>query len=102
MARGEKDPLTVLCPCCGARLSVDAELGKVLFHDPPPRASHAPDLDSAAALLQKEKERREALFKQSVDDQKVSSEVLDRKFTESLKKAKDEPITRPTRDIDLD
>lgn len=83
-------------------MSVDLELAKVLHHDPPPKVSHAPDLDRAARLLQEEKERREALFRQSVDDQKVSSQVLDRKFSESLKKAKDEPVTRPLRDLDLD
>jgi hypothetical protein len=83
-------------------MSVDVQLGKVLHHEPPPKTAHAPDLDRAAKLLQEEKERREALFKQSVDDQKVSSEVLERKFAESLKKAKDEPVTRPLRDLDLD
>jgi hypothetical protein len=28
--------------------------------------------------------------------------VLERKFAAALEKTKDEPITRPTRDIDLD
>jgi hypothetical protein len=102
MAARNQPPVEITCPHCGARMSVDVQLGKVLHHDPPPKASHAPDLDRAAKLLQEEKERREALFRQSVDDQKVSSQVLERKFSESLKKAKDEPVTRPLRDMDLD
>ena len=92
----------VTCPCCGARLTLDAELGRVISHVPPPRQSQAPDFDHASQLLEKEKARREALFNQSAEDEKVKSKLLDRKFEEGLKKSKDEPITRPMRDIDLD
>lgn len=92
----------VTCPCCGARLTVDVELGQVITHVPPPRQSKAPDFDQASQLLEKEKARREALFNQSAEDEKVKSKLLDRKFEEGLKKSKDEPITRPVRDIDLD
>ena len=94
--------MEVTCPCCGASLKIDAELGKVLHHTAPPKHGEAPDLDHAAQLLAKEKARREAIFQQSTEDQKTKSDLLDRKFQEALKEAKDEPITRPTRDIDLD
>jgi hypothetical protein len=83
-------------------LTVDAELGKVLFHQGPPRDEKGPDLDTAAQLLKKEAERREALFRQSADDQKVQSELLDRKFREAFEKTKDQPTNRPLRDFDLD
>ena len=92
----------VMCPCCGARLTIDAELGKVIAHEPPPKQSMAPDFDHATQLLEKEMARRESLFNQSAADEKVKSKLLDRKFEEGLKKSKDEPITRPMRDIDLD
>jgi hypothetical protein len=94
--------LEVVCPCCGATLTVDAELGKVLFHQAPPKQDSGPDLDYATKLLQKEAERREALFSQSADDQKISSELLDRKFKEAFEKTKDQPTTKPLRDFDLD
>lgn len=94
--------LELNCPCCGAHLSVDRELGKVIAHEAPPRAAHAPDFDRASQLLEKQKARREALFTQSAEDEKVKSKVLERKFEEALKKTKDEPITRPARDFDLD
>jgi len=100
-ARGPKK-LEVVCPCCGAVLSVDAELGKVLFHQAPPKQEKGPDLDHAAQLLKKEAERREALFRQSADEEKVKSELLDRKFKEAFEKTKDQPTGRPLRDIDLD
>jgi len=102
MSSKTKSGVEVLCPCCGATLKIDTELGKVLHHTAPPRPSSAPDLDHAAQLLAKEQARREALFQQSTEDQKIKSDLLDRKFQEALKEAKDEPITRPTRDIDLD
>jgi uncharacterized Zn finger protein (UPF0148 family) len=102
MAQRQPQDIEVVCPCCGARLKIDAELSKVISLQPPPRHTKAPDLDDVGQLLDKEKARREALFRQSEEEEKVKSDLLDRKFTEALKKTKDEPITRPTRDIDLD
>jgi hypothetical protein len=92
----------VVCPCCGARLKVDTELGKVLFHEPPPKSAKAPDLSRAEQLLQQEAARREAHFKQSTEDEKTKADLLRRKFEESFKKSKDEPSGPPIRDIDLD
>jgi hypothetical protein len=74
----------------------------VLYHTPPPRHAKSPDIDHASLLLEKEKARREALFQQSSEETKVKSQLLERKFAEALKQTKDEPVTRPTRDIDLD
>jgi len=102
MSRKGQSALEVTCPCCGAHLTIDADLGKVLHHTAPAKQAHAPDLDHAAQLLEKEKARREALFQQSTEDAKSKSQLLERKFEEALKQTKDEPITRPTRDIDLD
>ncbi len=97
----KEDLIQVACPHCGARLSVDGELGKVIAHEPPARAKSA-DLDRVTDLLEKQKAQREALFAQSVEDEKVKTQVLDRKFEEALKKTKDQPVTRPLRDLDLD
>jgi hypothetical protein len=104
MARRQQEPkkLEVICPCCGATLTVDAELGKVLYHVAPPKQETGPDLNAAAQLLQKEAERREAIFRQSSDDQKIQSELLDRKFREAFEKTKDQPTNKPIRDFDLD
>jgi len=94
--------LEVACPCCGATLTIDAELGKVLFHQAPPKADKGPDLDYAAQLLKKEADRREMLFRQSAHEEKVKSELLERKFREAFDKTKDQPTIRPVRDFDLD
>jgi len=102
MSAKDESNIEVICPCCGARLTVDRELGRVLSHQPPPKTSKTPDFDRASELLAQEKARRESIFNQSAEDEKVKSRVLERKFEEALKKTKDEPITRPMRDIDLD
>lgn len=94
--------LEVACPCCGARLKIDTALAQVIAHESPPKQSKAPDLDRAAKILQEEAARREALFKQSAEEEKTKAQLLDRKFREALEKSKGEPVTRPLRDIDLD
>ena len=102
MAQKKVNEISVECPCCGARLYVDPELQKVLSHDPPPEERSGLDLDHAASLLKEQAERREAIFNQSSNDFKHQSELLDRKFKAALEKSKDQPVEKPTRDIDLD
>lgn len=93
----------IVCPCCGATLTVDARLRKVLFSTPANPSSHDRNLDQAGELLARDAERRDSLFQKSVADEKVKSDVLDRKFEEALKKSRREPSpARPLRDIDLD
>lgn len=101
MARTRSN-LEITCPHCGARLKIDSALGKVIAHEAPPKRTRAPDLDQAAKLLQEEAARREGLFKQSAEEEKIKTQLLERKFEESLKKSKGTPPTPPIRDIDLD
>jgi hypothetical protein len=98
----DSSSVEVVCPCCGARLTIDPALGKVIAHGPPPKHAKAPDLGQATKLLREEAARREALFQQSAEEEKIKSQLLERKFEESMKKSKDEPVKPPLRDIDLD
>jgi hypothetical protein len=101
MIDSKKTDIVVTCPCCNARLQIDSTLHKVVSHEAPPKATNAPDLDRAAALLKEQAARREALFKQSTENEKIKSQLLERKFEAALEKSKDEPVKKPTRDIDL-
>ena len=93
----------VVCPCCGARLLIDRPLGKILSHESPPKQpGRTPDLDHPGKVLAQAAARREALFQQSTEEEKHKAELLERKFEEALKRRKDDPITPPIRDIDLD
>jgi uncharacterized Zn finger protein (UPF0148 family) len=102
MSQQRPKTVEVVCPCCGARLQVDTELGKILFHEAPPKPSKAPNLDQASQLLKKEAERRESLFKQSAEEEKIKSEILERRFKEAFEKTKDTPTGPPLKEIDLD
>jgi hypothetical protein len=101
MGNGDFPVFELDCPCCGARLSVDAHLGVVLSHV----AAKAPpyvDLDDAERMLREQRERIEEKFRQSVAAEKIKDDVLERKFTEGLRRAKDTPLEKPLRDFDLD
>ena len=96
-----KSEIEVICPCCGAALVVDTNLGRVISHKEPER-SDRPELTHAARILAEQDARREALFEQSVEAEKGRDDALSRRFEEALKQASKEPITRPARDFDLD
>ena len=91
----------VSCPCCGATLVVDINLGRVISHQDPPSA-HGVALDNAQRVLQEQARRREAIFEQSVQTEKGRDDALSRRFEEALEQAKKEPITKPLRNFDLD
>lgn len=91
----------VTCPCCQSTLVIDEGLKRVLRHVVPERADK-PVLDEAQRILAEEQARREALFEQSVQAERTRGDVLSQRFEDALKQARDEPISKPTRDFDLD
>jgi len=94
--------LDVACPCCRAALRVDRETGVVLSHKLPEKPPAIEDLGVAAKALKGEAAKREEIFQKSFADQKSRQSILDKKFDELLKQAKESPDTGPQkRDIDL-
>ena len=96
-----KSEIEVTCPCCQTTLVVDVNLGRVVSHVEPERGNK-PELGEAQRILADEAARREAVFQQSVTNEKTRGDALSRRFEEALKQARQEPITKPTRDFDLD
>ena len=94
--------IQVTCPCCDATLTIDPVLAAVLDHKVPIRPQMAVELKDAARMVKEEAGRRDEKFKQLAEAEKNKSKVLEAKFQELFKKAKDEPITKPLKDIDLD
>src|SRR5688572_15535335 len=96
-----KSELEVTCPCCKSALVIDVNLGRIVAHREPERADK-PELDEAGRILAAAEARREALFEQSVQAEKGRGDALAKRFEEALRQAKEEPVTRPARDFDLD
>jgi hypothetical protein len=96
-----KSELELTCPCCQAVLVVDTNLGRVIEHRDPPNPDR-PELSDAQRILADQAARREAIFAQSVQDEKTRGDALSRRFEEALREAKKEPITKPLRGFDLD
>lgn len=92
---------TVECPCCQAKLTIDPSLGAVIGHELPAPKRTTESLGSALDSLVKQSADREQRFKQQMDAERQKSRLLDRKFQEGLKKAKDSPDP-PPRPFDYD
>jgi hypothetical protein len=93
--------IEVTCPCCEAKLTVDADLAVVLAHVAPVRAAPDVDISDAARILADQAQKREDKFRDSWVAESKKEDVLNRKFEEALKKAKDQPVEKPLRDFDL-
>jgi hypothetical protein len=96
-----KSELELTCPCCNTLLVIDTNLGRVISHKEPERGDK-PELSEANRILAEAAARREAIFEQSVQAERTRGDALARRFEEALKQASQEPITKPTRDFDLD
>jgi hypothetical protein len=93
----------VTCPCCNAVLKVDPATHGVISHTAPIKPKTFNDIEEAARAMKEQDSRRDSIFRQSVEAQKHASDLLDKKFQEALKKAKESPDTgKPIRDFDLD
>ena len=102
MAKGDQ-PFEVGCPCCGALIKVDPASKAVIGHTPPARPKTFNDFEEAARAMKDQDSRRESLFQQSVANEKNKSDLLEKKFQEAVRKAKETPDTgKPIRDFDLD
>ena len=102
MAKAKEKLFEVACPDCGAMLKVDGATGLLVSHTPAPRKRMFEDLETAAQAMRERNERTESIFRQSVDAERNKADLMEKKFAEALRKAKDAPDTKPLRDFDLD
>jgi ribulose kinase len=93
----------ITCPCCNAVLKVDPSNQAVIAHTAAVKPKMFNDIEEAARAMKEQDNRRDSIFRQSVEAQKHAGDLLETKFQEAVKKAKEAPDTgRPLRDIDLD
>jgi uncharacterized Zn finger protein (UPF0148 family) len=91
---------TVICPCCEATLTVDAQTGALISHEE--KAKPVASFDEMLKGLDKQKQQREQLFQQELGSIKDRERLLEEKFREAMKRAekdKDKPFINP---LDVD
>jgi hypothetical protein len=94
------EKFSVICPCCDATLTIDAQTGAILSHEEK-KAAHG-SFEELAGELNKQKELRDQLFAQEMSSMKDRERLLEEKFKEALKRAdtaSDAPFKNP---LDLD
>jgi hypothetical protein len=96
-----KSEIELTCPCCQATLVFDTNLGRIVGHKEPDRGDK-PELSQAQRIVADQAAKREAIFQQSVDAEKTRGDALSKRFEEALRQAREEPVTKPVRDFDLD
>ena len=92
----------IACPDCSAMLRIDADTGALISHTAAPRKRTFEDLATAAQALKEQDERKESIFRQSMEAEKNKGDLLEKKFAEALRKAKDAPAGKPMRDFDFE
>jgi hypothetical protein len=102
MAKKKQQIFEVACPDCGAMLRIDAETQLMVSHTSAPRKRTFEDLETAAQAMRAQDERKESIFRQSVEAEKNKEDLFEKKFAEALRKAKDAPDEKPLRIFDLD
>jgi len=94
------EKFNIICPCCEANLTIDAETGTILAHEE--KTKKLGSFEDLKNDLVKQKELRENLFAQEMSSQKDRERILEEKFKEAFKRAgtdSDKPFRNP---LDLD
>lgn len=84
-------------------MKIDPEVKAVLSHKEKPKPKTLEDISVGVAKLKEQQAAREDAFNKSFEQMKSSKDVLNRKFDELLKKAKeDDPTAPPPKPLGLD
>jgi hypothetical protein len=95
--------IEVECPCCQAKLKIDVETRAVITHTVPEKPKLIEDLAAEVAKLKGAEGRRDEVFRKQVEAQKSHGSILNKKFDELLKQAKENPDAKPVKRLfDLD
>ena len=100
MENEAKNNWTIICPCCEAKLTIDAATGAILSHEE--KAKKLGSFEDLQKNLAAQKEARENIFAQEMNAQKDRERLLEEKFREAFKRAEGEPETAYKNPLDLD
>ena len=97
------ETITVTCPHCSSSLTIDAEAGVVVAHDPPPEHRERIDFDERLKQMEDDKRRAASRLEEAMRKEQSRERILEDRFRDLMDKAKDiDDTTPPIRDIDLD
>jgi hypothetical protein len=91
---------TIICPCCEATLTLDAQTGAIISHEE--KTKPVASFDEMLKGLDKQKQQRDQIFQQELGSHKDRERLLEEKFREAMKRAekdKDKPYINPM-DVD--
>ena len=94
------EKFTVICPCCDANLTIDAQTGAVLAHEEKKKVLGS--FEDLKGELNKQKELREQIFAQEMSSVKDRERLLDEKFKEALKRADQDSGVPYRNPLDMD
>ncbi|MDQ3181640.1 MAG: 2-nitropropane dioxygenase [Acidobacteriota bacterium] len=90
------EKFSLICPCCEASLTIDANTGALLAHKEKKKLTGS--FEELKHELDKQKEVREQIFAQESLAQKDRERLLEEKFQEAKKRAQgdlDKPFRNP-------
>lgn len=79
------EKFSIICPCCEATLTVDAQTGALLAHEE--KVKKLGSFEDLKGDLSKRGELRDQLFAQEMSSMKDRERLLEEKFQEALKRA---------------
>jgi hypothetical protein len=97
----EAEKLTVICPCCEAKLVIDRLTGAILAHERP-KGGPAKTLEQAMSEEKKRRQEAEDRFAQAVKEHQHRDDLLEKKFQEALKRAEKDGEPPPPRPFEFD
>lgn len=100
MENEAKTNWTIICPCCEAKLTVDASTGAILSHEE--KGKKLGSFEELQKNLAAQKEARENIFAQEMSREKERERLLEEKFRDAFKRAEGEPDTPFRNPLELD
>jgi hypothetical protein len=94
------EKFSVICPCCEATLTIDAQTGAILAHEEKKKVLGS--FEDLKGELNKQKELRDQLFSQEMSSMKDRERLLEEKFKEAMKRAESDKDTPYKNPLDLD
>lgn len=94
------EKFSIICPCCEAVLTIDAQTGAILAHEEKKKVLGS--FEDLKGELGKQQNLRDQLFSQEMSSMKDRERLLDEKFKEAMKRAGDEKDVPYRNPLDLD